>query len=244
MFRIDKSFVESMELNKEVVVIANKQAQEEKPKREDIKQSASMADIGEEITKKAGEQAEKIISEAEVRASALGEAAKKDGYCDGYRDGYAEGRRLADGELEALIQSQTEDLKSVFDKLETYKKDLYEGLLSNVLELSLDIAEKIVNINLEKDDSVYREIAKKAISSLESKSKITLRVSPREYERFFGEGDRSLSKEIGHPPFEVICDQLMESGDCIAESDDEVVNTGINEQFEKLKSELGQRTAT
>lgn len=238
MFRIDKSFVERMNLNKEVVVITNKEILEDKPKPKAPPPSPPAPDTGQEQSEKAREQAQKLIAEAAERAKEIGEAAHKDGYRDGYRDGYKEGKTEADRELEALIRAQTEDAEHVFKKLEAYKQDLYQDLLESVLGLSFDIAEKIININLERDDLIYKEIAKKAIFALESPSKRTLRVSPSEYERFFGEGGQWLSDEIGCPPFEVVCDPLMEAGGCIAESDDGVVNAGVREQLEKLRREL------
>jgi len=227
-----------MNLNKEVVVITNKEILENKPKPKTPAPSAPAPDTGQEMSQKAREQAQKLIAEAAERAKAIGEAAQKDGYRDGYRDGYKEAKQVAERELEALIRAQTEEAKHVFKKLEAYKQDLYQDLLESVLGLSFDIAEKIININLERDDLIYKEIAKKAILALETSSKFTLRVSPSEYERFFGEGGQWLCKEIGCPPFEVVCDPLMEQGGCIAESDDGVVNSGVREQLEKLSREL------
>lgn len=238
MFRIDKSFVESMNLNKEVVVITNKEILEDKPKPKTPSPNAPAPDTGQEMAGKAREQAQKLIAEATERAKAIEEAAKKDGYRDGYRDGYGEAKKEAEREMEALIRAQTEDAENVFKKLEAYKQDLYQDLLESVLGLSFDIAEKIININLERDDLIYKEIAKKAILALESPLKCTLRVSPSEYERFFAEGGQWLSGEIGCPPLEVVCDPSMEQGGCIAESEDGVVNSGVREQLEKLSREL------
>lgn len=241
MFRIDKSFVERMNLNKEVVVIANKVLLPEKPKPQTPApppQSAAAPEVDhaarEAVLQQAREQAENLLLEAKERAKVIEEAAKQDGYRDGYKDGYQSGKQEAERELGALIRAQSEDAKRVFEKLEAYKQDLYQDLMDNVLRLSFDIAEKIINVNLERDDLIYKEIAKRAISALESSSKVTLRVSPSEYDRFFGEGGQWLSDELGGLPLEVVCDPLMEQGGCIAESDDGVVNAGVRDQLQKI----------
>jgi flagellar assembly protein FliH len=243
LFRIDKSFVERMNLNKEVVVITNKEISTSKPKPQSPPPSAPaptpVQDAAlEEMRKKAKAQAEQLIVKARERAKEIEETAKKEGYKDGYRDGFQEGKKAAEREMDALIRAQTEDARCVFEKLEAYKQDLYQDLLDNVLRLSFDIAEKIININLERDDLIYREIAKKAILALESSTKVTLRVSSSEYDRFFGEGGQWLSNEVGGLPLEVVCDPLMEPGGCIAESEDGIVNAGVQDQLQKLSRAL------
>ncbi len=66
-------------------------------------------------------------------------------------------------------------------------------------------------------------------------------MSRTEYERFFGDGGQWLREDIGCVPFEVICDPYMPEGGCIVESDEGVVNAGVNEQLGKLRRILEGR---
>jgi len=240
-----------MNLNKEVVVIANrdlfKEIPPEKPKSPTTANSDPEAENAssraaerarEETLQKARQEADKLVTEARERAKEIEETAREEGYQAGYQQGYQAGKREAERELRAFLRAQEEEARSVFEKLETYRQELYQDLQDSVLRLSLDIAEKIINLNLERDDLIYKEIAKKAILALESSSKVTLRVSPSEYDRFFANGGQWLSSELGGLPVEVVCDPLMEQGGCIAESEEGVVNAGVRDQLQKLSRAL------
>ena len=234
MFRIDKSFVDNININKEFVVITPKKVPENKKPVSPMEKENPVTE--QDILRNANIRAKKIIAEAQNEAVQI----KKQARQDGYREGREEGQR----ELDALIRSQTEDARRVFEKLEAYKRDLHQDLLDNVLGLSFDIAQKIINIHLKKDDTVYVDIATKAIQALNSSAKFALHVSRSEYDRFFREGGQWLRDEIGCVPFEVVCDPYVEEGGCLVESDEGVINGGIPEQMDKLRRVLEKRTET
>jgi len=234
LFRIDKSFVDNININKEFVVITPKKVPENKKPVSPMEKENPVTE--QDILRNANIRAKKIIAEAQNEAVQI----KKQARQDGYREGREEGQR----ELDALIRSQTEDARRVFEKLEAYKRDLHQDLLDNVLGLSFDIAQKIINIHLKKDDTVYVDIATKAIQALNSSAKFALHVSRSEYDRFFREGGQWLRDEIGCVPFEVVCDPYVEEGGCLVESDEGVINGGIPEQMDKLRRVLEKRTET
>jgi len=190
----------------------------------------------QDILRSANAYAERIVADAQTSAGEIRQSA----WQEGHREGIGEARR----ELDAMIRAQAEDAKRVFEKLETYGQQLHQQLSDSVLELSFVIAEKIVNIQLKRDDKVYVEIAKKAIQALNASEKFALHVSRPEYERFFMKGGQWLQQEIGCPPFEVICDPDMEEGGGIVESDEGVVDASINGQLAKLRRILERRTGS
>jgi flagellar assembly protein FliH len=220
-----------MNINKEFVVITPKEVFDNTQKQ--IAEEKSKPITEQDILENAAAQAERIVREAQSSAGEIKEKARQ--------EGYDEGRAEAQREMEMLISAQTEDAKQVFRKLEAYGKDLHQQLLDSVLGLSFDIAEKIINIHLERDDTLYVEIAKKAIKALNSSSKFALRVSRPEFERFFREGGQWLREDIGCATFEVICDPCMTEGGCIVESDEGVVDAGVSGQLGKLRRILDGR---
>ena len=234
MFRIDKSLVENMNHNKEFVVIAPKETFKntqlkpvnEKPKPVDE----------QDLLRIANAKAERIVADAQNRAEEIRETARK--------EGYRKGREEAQREMEALIAAQTEDARHVFEKLEAYRQELHQDLRDSVLGLSFDIAEKIINIHLKRNDTIYVDIVKAAIKALNSSSKFALRVSRSEYDRFFGDGAQWLRSDTGCAALEVICDPYMPEGGCIVESDEGVVNAGVSEQLDKLRRIVDGRTGS
>jgi len=234
LFRIDKSLVDTMNSNKQFVMITPKEVFEQVVPQPRVREETKPPETQQDILQYAAAEAETILQEAKNQAAEIRKAASQ--------EGYYEGKRKAQEEMDALIRAQAEDAKRVFSQIETYKQGLHQYIMENALELSFNIAEKIVNINLKRDDTLYVEIAKEAIRALNASSKFALRVSRAEYDRFFKKGAQWLRDDIGCAPFEVVCDPYMAEGGCIAESDEGVVEAGVSEQLGKLKRILGGRT--
>jgi len=232
LFRVDKSIIENMNINKEFVVVIPKPMQTHvKPSKP---QPAEAPLTEQDILHRATVQAERIVADAQNSAVEIKQGA--------WKEGYREGREEAQRELDAMIVAQAEDAKNVFAKMEAYGQDMRQQLLDSVLSLSFDIAEKIVNEQFKRDDKVYIGIAKRAIQALNASSKFALHVSRTEYERFFKEGGQWMQEEIGSVPFTVICDPVMGEGGCIVESEAGVVDAGVSEQLSKLQRVLAGRT--
>jgi flagellar biosynthesis/type III secretory pathway protein FliH len=221
-----------MNHNKEFVVIAPKETfinTQQKPANEKRRPLDE-----KDLLRSAKAEAERIVEAANSRATEIEEAARQ----EGHRKGMDEAQR----EMALLISAQTQEAKHVFEKLEAYRQQLHHDLLDSALDLSFDIAEKIINIHLKKDDTIYVDIAKAAIKALNTSSKFALRVSRSEYDRFFAKGGQWLRDDMGCADFEVICDANLPEGGCIVESDAGVVNAGVSEQMDKLRRIADGRT--
>lgn len=227
MYKINQSLAERMSQNKSVVVIAPvpvipvKEAEEE----ELIEPGVPAIDPQE--------QAQRIIDDAKKQAEKIKKSAEQ----DGYREGKAKGER----ELAELLKNETEKARIVFSELEKYKQGLYSELQDIVLQLSFDIAEKIVNRSLQKDDKTYIGIVKKAILELKGSDKFVMRVGKEEYERFFKNGSHWLQEETGCAPFDIVCDMQLGEGGCILESNDAVINASTKMQLGRIKHQLEEK---
>lgn len=252
MFRIDKSSVDYSNFDKSFVTIKKNPYQDSSGKgKRQQKESEDFDQYvpGEQEAQPAGEKrhysgeenAANIVHNAEARATQLIEKAlknateiKKSAWDEGYREGWNEGAAA----VEKAGQKQAEELKSLLSELDAFKNGLYNELEKDVLALSLDIAEKIVNTELEKDDSMYIAMVKKAISRLNIESRFVLRVNPREFKRFFKDGAEWLQAEMQCAPFVVTEDAMTEENGCVLESDDGMVNAGAGTQLKMLALSL------
>ncbi len=240
MFKINQSLVEQMSTNKSVVVIAPRPipAQEMKPAVEEIREDSEQpaADPAEQAQLKlqsANEKAENIIKEAYENAEKIRKSA--------WQEGYNQGKNDAESEVSKFMQEQTNTARNIFANMERYKENLFGELKDSVLQLSFDIAEKIVNIELQKDDKVYEGIVIKAINELKCAEKLVIHVGKAEYERFFKNGAEWLQGETGSVPFEVVCDGQVGDGVCILESNDEVLNASTHVQLTRIKHQLEEK---
>lgn len=228
MYKINQSLVDQMRSNKSIVVITPKIIPMPCEETEEFEDT----DTGElSIDPRA--EAERIIQDARIKAEKIKQSA--------WEEGYNKGKADAETEINDFMEAQSREVSAIFSSLQKYREELYYELQDNVLQLSFDIAEKIVNTELQKDDKVYIGIVKKAIQDLKGVDKFVLHVGRAEYERFFKEGTQWLRDETGSVPFEVVCDPQMGEGGCILESDDTTINAGIKLQLESLRHVLDEK---
>jgi len=110
-----------------------------------------------------------------------------------------------------------------------------------VLNLAMDIAEKIINIELQRDDKVFMEIAKKAVAGLKQADSFALRVSRGEFDKYFKDGGAWLREATGCGEFEAVCDSNLEPGSLVLESDEEIINASVAVQLEKTRQYLEEQ---
>lgn len=234
MFRIDKSLVNKMSMNKSFVMITHEENVKEEKKDEQLKKVVEPSKDDQTITKNAIEEARRILNDANTQAEEI----KKQAWNEGYKQGSAEAQRRSN----QILQVQEKKVSDFLHRLKDYEQSLYEEIQSSILDLSMDVAEKIVNKELKKDDKVYVGIIKKAVSSFKDSERFKLRVSQSEYDKYFLDGVDWLKDETGQTLIEVICDPNMKEGDCVVESGQTIINAGIPLQLNKIKRQLSKET--
>ncbi len=241
MFKIDKTLVDNMNQKRSFIVITHK------PK-EDIKEllidETALLDADTQMPQAVRDRAQELLQSAQVKAQKLAKAAECEAETlknDAREQGYNEGMADAAEKIEQVIAARNEEASALIKELAAYKNDLYVKLMDSVLPLAMDIAEKIINIELQKDDRVYMEIAKKAVLELKQSDSFTVRVGRGEFDKYFKDGGQWLREQTGSGAFEVICDPGLAAGDLVIESDEEVVNASIAMQLEKTQQYLREQ---
>jgi flagellar assembly protein FliH len=234
LFKINQSVVDQMNPDKSFVVIRHKDFVLPQPKADT--DTDGQKNENRDYIRDVRAEADRIIEETRSETEEIRRSA--------WQKGYDEGKNEAKREVADFLSEQANEARSIFKSLEKYKQELFTDLKENVLTLSFDIAEKIVNIALEKDDKLYIGIVEKAIQSFKEAEKFVLRVSRKEYDKFFKEGTQWLRDETGCVPFEVVCDPQMGEGGCILESDDRILNAGVQLQLSKIRHLLQEKKKT
>ena len=241
MYKIDKTLIDNMNLNRSFIVITPKETirREEKVlekvlSMEDEEQlPPAVREMALQYVQTANEKAQQILHNARVESEQLKEAAQR----EGYERGLNEGREMAAAEL----QANNEEVKDVLSRVESYRKNLYQTLESDVLSLSMDIAEKIVNIHMDADDNVFRDIVKKAVASVRHADDFSLYVSKDDYARYFKDDGQWLRDEAQNASIDMIADGNLQKGSCIIEADSEIVDAGISMQLGKIGQFLSEQ---
>ncbi len=243
MFKIDKTLVDNMNVNRSYIVITHKETHKDNSKgvmenepaalEADLQIPQAVRDKARDLMYNAQAKAQQTIQGANARAEEIKEEAWQEGYDAGMAD--------AAQKITGMTEAQNEKARKLITELSAYREGLYNDLKESVLGLSMDIAEKIINIQLQKDDKVYMEIAKKAVLGLKRADDFTLRVGRGEFDKYFKDGGQWLQEATDCGDFEVVCDPNMETGDLVIESDEEVVNAGIAMQLEKTRQYLEEQ---
>jgi flagellar assembly protein FliH len=140
---------------------------------------------------------------------------------------------------EKFLKDEEAGLTSAIDQFSTSVKTLensaiefknaLEGIKNNLITAALDIAKEVVNVELnENSKDIAAVLSSELIKELQSASKITLKVNPKDH----GE----ISKRVGSlEHVEVISDSAVSEGGVIALSDAGNIDAQISKRFERVK---------
>ncbi len=241
MYKIDKTMIDNMNLNRSCIVITPKETvqmdnsigEKVMSAEEEEQISPALREKMCEFIQKANEKAQQILRDAQTEAEQIRETAR----CEGYEAGIAEGRQKADAELRA----KNKEVKDVLSRIEDYRQDLYIMLESDVLSLAMDVAEKITDVVISRDDNVFKDIVKKAVEGIKHADDLSLYVSRADFDKYFKGDDKWLRGQTGSKQFEVICGGNLKQGSCIVEADNEIVDAGIPMQLGKIRQLLKEQ---
>ncbi len=240
MFKIDKSSVEYLDANISFIVVkpperaCAEEAAGVEAAASPAQNSVPTESISQSALTAAKREADIILSMANERAGQIQSEARQKGYLDGYNEGRAE----ADHQAQELQQEYREAFDRLAAQVSSHLQELDSMLEQNILRLSLLIAKKIINIELEKNDIVFEQLLRRTIQLHQSAERFVIRLNPREYGRFIGEADQ-LRQELKCAPFSVISDPVIAKGGLVLEASDGIYRTGVDTQLKRLEAALG-----
>lgn len=234
MFKIDKTLVDNMNINKSCIVITHK---ETKPPPaldkmiidDDLELPNEIKEKAKEYLQNAGIKAQRIILDAQTQADEIKEKAQDAGFMEGLE------------QAQSRHDEQYNNLQNALVKLEEYRGQLFEELQDCVLDLATDMAEKIVNILIERDDTAYKQLVKNAVESMKRSDKFVLYVGRNEHERLFKDKPQWLKVETDCAEYEVYIDTSLKQGDCIIESEKEIIDASVSRQLSKMGQYLKEQ---
>lgn len=222
----------------------NKQA------RAEYKEIISDAKIdAEAILKKARNQKKTIIEEAEDKKESLLQIAydkskeileksKKEGYASGYEkgveDGYSEGFQEGKEEADKLIKEALEIKKGYFED----RKDLLNKLEQDVIQLVVEIYEKIFTEKKEEDSDLIVSLVANGIENLDLTDKLTIISSKDDYDILEMSRDIILAKASMISELDIKYDSTMKKGDCILETPKGSIDASLDNQLAEVKEML------
>ncbi len=157
-----------------------------------------------------------LISRAREEAQSIKEAAQKEGYEEG------------------LNQAKTdiEDMKNSITAFLGAKQAVFDYITPNVMEISLDIAKKIIKQEIQQNPSLIMENITEILRGLsKEETKITLRVNPVQVSIVKTEIPESLSNTGLEAKVLVIPDETIMEGGCMVTTTNGVIDATIETQL-------------
>ena len=178
--------------------------------------------------------AENEAADLLARARAEAEELLRQNREDGYQEGFARAEQVLQGRIEEAERA----LQSIVEQAERQRDERVAALEAEALQLTMGIAEKILSIELDRNDEAFLSLIRNAMNSIRTEKLVTLRVNPEDYSRFFEERERIWHTDYGNIEAAVVSDAAVEPYGAIIETDSGTIEAGLDGQLEQIRSSL------
>ncbi len=164
-----------------------------------------------------------LISRAREEAQSIKEAAAKEGYQDG----------LEQAEADIL------DVKNAITSFLGAKQAVFDYIAPDILEISVEIAQKIIKKELQQDPNVILDNILALLKTLsKEETKITLRVNPAQVSLLKSEVPSLLNEAGLDAKVLVVPDETIMEGGCVVTTTNGVIDATIETQLAVISEAL------
>lgn len=148
-----------------------------------------------------------------------------------FEEGYRKGMEQASTDMEAF--------RNCFSEFMNAPKNVFEYIAPDILEISVDIAKKIIKKEVESDPQVLINTIVDVLKTVsKSEPKINIRVKPQAVQ-FIKDTLPNITYEYGiDAKVNIIADPSIEEGGCIFQTNNGIVDASIDTQLEIIKKAI------
>ena len=163
------------------------------------------------------------------RAQEESENIKKSAFEEGYRMG---------------LEKSSEDLakfREEFVKFMSARKEVFEYIAPDIMEISVNIARKIIKKELESDPQIIINTITDVLKTVsKSEPKVIIRVKPQAVE-FIKDILPNVTYQYGiESKINIVADPAIEDGGCVFQTNNGIVDASIDTQLEIIKKALDE----
>lgn len=237
-FSIDNTLnSQNIKINKAEKENYNTQQQEFQSQELEI-DSQTIENMKNEILEVAKEQAEQIVENArneaksiiqqanleiEEKANEIYELNKQNGFDEGFEKATSEVQALKDEAEQAIL-----DIKAEKERLEN-------ELEPQLINLVLDISQKILTTSFQINPEIISLLIKKGLQNVKEVANIKISVSESQYDFILNNKNQILDIDTEKNNIQIIKDSSLENDDCIIETEFGTIKCGVKEQFNGIK---------
>lgn len=198
----------------------------------------------------AREEAERIRTEAERETAAwwaerraddesLRAASSREGYDEGYRQGAEAAEAAVRGEMDEALHDALAIVRQAYDERERLIAEAEQF----VVELSCEIAGKIVGRKLEESPQLAVALMGEALSRRKEQGVITLCVAPAQYAYVQAAKEELLLSIDSQAELHILPDPSVKDGGCVIRSAFGSIDARLDTQLTNIRQELLQIAA-
>ncbi len=164
-----------------------------------------------------------LISRAREEAQSIKEAAAKEGYQEG------------------LLQAKADidDVKNAISAYMSAKQEVFDAVAPNILEISLDIAKKIIKKEIQQDSSIILDNILQILKGLsKEETKITLKVNPIQVSMLKSEIPELMNTAGLEAKVLIVPDETVMEGGCMVTTTNGVIDATIETQLSVISEAL------
>ena len=164
-----------------------------------------------------------LISRAQEEADTIKETAAK--------EGYKAGLEQAENDINALREKLADFISA--------KKEVFEYIAPDILEISVDIARKIIKKEVEQDPQVILDSIVEVMHNIsKEESRIIIKLNPLQVDLVKSELPAYISSMGIEAKINVVADDSIEEGGCILNTNNGIVDASLDTQLEIIKEAL------
>ena len=203
---------------------------------EDMRMEAENARLERDrIMREAEIEAQKLIESVHAQAEEYRRQVRE----EAVRQGMKEGLEKAAQDVAGILGRAEEECGELLERACGEREAILAEVEPEIFSLSIKIASKILNCELDRNESAYMDMVKKALASVKFDSNVTLRVNPGEYVRFFKAREVTLHTPAGVVHASVLSDPMVEFNGCRIETDMGNVGAGASDQLLQIAKGFG-----
>ncbi|MDR3766569.1 MAG: FliH/SctL family protein [Butyricicoccus sp.] len=199
------------------------------------------------LLQQAREQADQMIEQAKLAAEAevaqIHQHAAEEGYSQGYAEGRAKGEQEAMAATREAAEKAIGDVKRFLEQATAMRDHSIDQLRGELLDVAVTVAEKVIHVSLKSSDEIIKRMILSATEKLKRREWVQIYVADCDI-KGVSQSDPMLAAALSSlsDHIKIVPMREAESGTCIVEMPDEIIDASASTQLENIRSVIRENT--
>lgn len=188
--------------------------------------------------------AEEIINDAKDRAFELVEEAQKEALTildntkeSAYNEGFEKGKNEALAEFSGIINQAF----ALLGEMQKEKCSYLDKMKPELVNLSIRIAEKVINQKIASDKSIFSSMVSATIAKIQGCEELQISVNPVQFDEFQGAKSKLLSGLKSIKSIEIIADEALDENGCLIKTECGSIDAGVKTMIGNINEAFSEK---